>query len=314
MIVLVTGANGGCGFEACRQLCAEASVTKIILGCRNKGRADAAVKSLCQSTNKPSSFFDILTVDTSDQDSCKAAVATLTDSLDCLILNAGGFGPKPGEKHKDGCTNLFALNVLGSFVFLEGLIAAKKFSKNARIVYVSSEVSRGISVMGIQQPTFDKSNLEKSMLSHADGSAYTGKSFVQEDAYGYAKQTGSCITAYLAKKHPDLYFCSVSPGGTLGTAMTSGNDLKGCFKIVFQWFLIPVMGPCLFHPLEVGAARYVDAACSKDFPDRFPAGTFAASPAGRMKGTLCDQSKILAGFADEKYHAAAYNVFRKFRV
>ena len=44
-------ANSGCGYEACRQL-ALAGWGRIILGCRNEGRADEAVKNLQEITGK----------------------------------------------------------------------------------------------------------------------------------------------------------------------------------------------------------------------------------------------------------------------
>ena len=70
--ILITGANGGIGKEAARQLALLASTEKIYLGCRNEEKAIAAQKDLEASTGK--NIFEILLIDVSDPDSVRAAV------------------------------------------------------------------------------------------------------------------------------------------------------------------------------------------------------------------------------------------------
>ena len=55
------------------------------------------------------SIFEILIMDVSKVDSVKAAVATLVEPIDALILNAGGMGGKnPAKITTDGVTQMFA--------------------------------------------------------------------------------------------------------------------------------------------------------------------------------------------------------------
>jgi len=57
---LVTGANGGLGFEACAQL-VKLGVGTVVVGCRTQAKADKAVEQLAEQTGAPASSFDTST-------------------------------------------------------------------------------------------------------------------------------------------------------------------------------------------------------------------------------------------------------------
>ena len=133
--ILITGANAGLGKESARQLAQQAGVEKIYLGCRNMAKARIAKQELEQLTGK--AIFDIVKIDVSDLDSVRAAVESLTEPVDALVMNAGGTGGKHfQEKTKAGVTQIFAVNLLGHVVLTQELIKAAKLTQVALYVPV----------------------------------------------------------------------------------------------------------------------------------------------------------------------------------
>ena len=94
--ILITGANGGLGFEAAQQLAAFDSTEKIVLACRNEDKARAAKAQLEDLLTSSSSSgqddmhkkcsFEVLIVDVSDLDSCRRAAQELRGTVDAAIL------------------------------------------------------------------------------------------------------------------------------------------------------------------------------------------------------------------------------------
>ena len=122
--VLVTGANIGLGKECARQLASVKGIEKIYMGCRNQKKAEAAKKDLEKSTGKK--IFEIVIMDTSDQDSVRKAVESL-EAIDGLVMNAGGI-LSVDVNPEQGTTTSFAANLLGHVVLTESLIDAGKLS------------------------------------------------------------------------------------------------------------------------------------------------------------------------------------------
>lgn len=89
LTVVVTGANQGVGFEACRQLALDDRVGKVVLTCRSEAKARAAIDALAASTNKPNDRFDFVVLDLGNHASAAAAVGAMPVNIDVLVLNAG---------------------------------------------------------------------------------------------------------------------------------------------------------------------------------------------------------------------------------
>jgi len=119
--VLITGANAGIGKEVARQLASRPEMARIYLACRNRDRATTAKAELEAETGRH--IFDIILMDVADLDSVRAGLAAIDGSLDALVMNAGVIGPKTMDLTADGVTTVFATNVLGHVVLLEGLLA-----------------------------------------------------------------------------------------------------------------------------------------------------------------------------------------------
>ena len=300
--VLITGANAGLGKDAARQLALQDGIEKIYLGCRNEQKAIAAKKSLEESTGKK--VFEILLMDVSNLDSVRAAIETLTEPIDGLILNAGGMGgSKPGSKTKDGVTQMFAVNVLGHVVLLEELLKANKLTQAA--LYAGSEAARGVPKMGMKQPKLKSSSVEE-FKSVIDGSFF-GAKFDGMEAYGYVKYIAALWISALSRKYPKVRMVTVSPGSTSGTEVM--KDLPPFMKFLFGAVgtrIMPLFG--LMHKLELGAKRYVDGLNDP----AYQSGKFYASKKPVLTGVMVDQGTIFADINNEKIQENAYQAVHAF--
>jgi len=139
--VLITGANAGIGKDVARQLALRPEMARIYLACRNQDRATTAKAELEAATGR--SIFDIILMDVADLSSVRAGLAGINGSLDALVMNAGGIGGKtPMDLTADGATYVFASNVLGHAVLLEGLLSEDRLGEVA--VFAGSESARDV--------------------------------------------------------------------------------------------------------------------------------------------------------------------------
>ena len=225
--ILITGANAGLGKEAARQLALLESTEKIYLGVRNEEKGQAAKRSLEESTGR--SIFEIVMIDVTDLNSVRAAVESLDEPVEAVVMNAGGMGgSNPGKLTVDGVTYLFAVNVLGHAVLLDELLGANKLTKVA--IFAGSEAARGIPKMAMKRPALKSSSVDE-FASIADGSFFDGDISAWE-AYGPVKYMGAMWMASMARKYPDLRLITVSPGSTDGTA--ASDELGPIMKVIMK--------------------------------------------------------------------------------
>ncbi len=118
---IVTGANTGLGFEASRVLAARGA--RVLLACRGKERAEAAMARIKQAT--PGADLAFLPLDQADLASVRAAaeLAAKEPRIDVLINNAAVMNP-PLTRTKQGFELQFGVNHLGCFA-LTGLLLPK---------------------------------------------------------------------------------------------------------------------------------------------------------------------------------------------
>jgi len=290
--ILITGANGGLGKDTARQLALIKETEKIYLACRSETKALEAKKSLENSTGR--SIFEIVLMDVSNIDSVKAAVASLNEPIDALVMNAGGMGGKnPGGLTSDGVTEIFAANVLGHAVLLEELLKAGKLKKVA--LYASSEAVRGVKQLGMDQPSLPTSSAEE-FSSVFDGSFF-GEKLDPMQAYGYVKYGATMWMASQARKHPEIRFISMSPGSTSGTAAM--DSLPPPMKFMFKYVMMPIVMPLrgLAHKLEKGARRFVEGISDESLSS----GVFYASKPNKLIGPVIDQSSIFPDLNNQAF-------------
>jgi NAD(P)-dependent dehydrogenase (short-subunit alcohol dehydrogenase family) len=180
---LITGANTGLGKDVARQLALRADVDSVYLACRDEARAQAAQAELQRITN--GTAFEILIMDTADLASVRSATKAIDKPLRAVLLNAGGTGgPTPMARTADGVTTIFASNVLGHAVLLEGLVDAGLLTSTA--VLTGSEAARGVPILRIKRPTFATRSVDE-FASVIDGSFFNGRKFDPMLAYGQVK-------------------------------------------------------------------------------------------------------------------------------
>ena len=300
--ILITGANAGLGKDTARQLALLPETKKIYLACRNEAKAKVAKADLEEMTGR--SIFEIMIVDVSKPASVRSAIANLSESVDALIMNAGGMGGKtPTELTADGVSSIFAANILGHSIMVDELLKADKLKNVA--MYASSEGARGVKKMGMARPEL-KSNSVDEFVSIFDGSNFDEKTDGME-IYSYVKYAATLWMSALARKHPGVRFISMSPGATSGTQVM--NDLPPLQKIMFKYLGFPILMPLLgmSHKLEKGAKRYVKAISDESLIS----GTFYASSDNKLTGPVIDQGGIFPDMINESYQDNAYNAIQR---
>lgn len=299
--VLITGANGGLGKDAARQLANLPTTRKVYLACRNEQKALEAKASLEAATGRE--IFDIVLVDTSDLASVQAAVDSVPEPIDGVILNAGGpGGDRAGSMTDLGVNHSFAVNVLGHVALVEGLIAADKL--RGTVVFVSSEAARGIPSMGMARPDLESSSVDE-FAAIADGTWFD--KFDAMKAYGPIKYVGTQWMAAMARRYPALRFISVSPGATSGT--NAADQIGAVQRFIFTRIAYPIMTLLgRAHGVEKGAERYVTVLTDP----AYESGHFYASPWPSTSGQLVDQGPIFEDLENAQFQDNAYEAVRRF--
>lgn len=300
---MITGANGGIGKDTARQFALIKETEKIYLACRNENKAKAAKQSLEETTGR--SIFEIVIMDVSKPESVKEAVSILKEPIDALIMNAGGMGGKtPGKITKDGVIQIFATNVLGHVVLVDELLKANKLKKVA--LFAGSEAARGIKKMGMKQPKLNSSSIDE-IASIIDGSYFKGKIDAME-AYGLVKYIAALWMSSQARKHPNIRFITMSPGGTKGTAVM--DDMSGIQKFMFKYIMMPFIMPMMgmAHSLETGAKRFVNGINN----DSLKSGVFYGSKKNVLTGVIVDQSEFFPDLNNTEYQDNADAAIHRF--
>ena len=180
-------------------------------------------------------------MDTADLGSVRAALSAIGEPLHGVLLNAGGTGgPTPMARTPEGVTTIFASNVLGHAVLLEGLIDARLLRSTA--VLTGSEAARGVPKLRMKRPTFATRSVDE-FASVMDGSFFSGRKFDPMLAYGQVKYLGALWMSALARQHPDLRLLTVSPGNTSGTDAL--RDMATVQRVIMQRVVMPYVAPML---------------------------------------------------------------------
>jgi hypothetical protein len=200
----------------------------------------------------------------------------------------------------DGVTTVFATNVLGHVVLLEGLLAEDRLGAVA--VLAGSEAARGLPKLRMKRPSFVSTSADE-LATVIDGSYFAGGKADFNLAFGQAKYIGALWMAHLARQHPDHRFITVSPGATTGTQASSGVALP--VRIAAK-YVMPALG--ISHKLDVGARRLVDGVTDPTLSS----GVFYASAANKMTGPLVDQADIFPDLANPSFQDHANEAIHRF--
>ncbi|WP_027552797.1 oxidoreductase [Bradyrhizobium sp. Cp5.3] len=140
---IVTGANTGIGFEISRVLAERGA--RVLLACRDRAKAEAAMAQIRQAT--PRADLAFLPLDQADLASVRAAaeLAAKEPRLDALINNAGVMTP-PLMRTKQNFELQFGVNHLGTFALTALLLPKLAETRGARVVATSSVAHKGAKI------------------------------------------------------------------------------------------------------------------------------------------------------------------------
>jgi NAD(P)-dependent dehydrogenase (short-subunit alcohol dehydrogenase family) len=144
-VAVVTGANGGLGLEAARELARKGA--HVVMAARDQAKAHEAVRSLLDDI--PRASLELQPLDLASLDSVREAAGRIVADhprIDILVNNAGVMGI-PQRRTVDGFEMQLGVNHLGHFALTALLLPAVLRSGDARIVSVTStgrHIGRGL--------------------------------------------------------------------------------------------------------------------------------------------------------------------------
>jgi retinol dehydrogenase-13 len=253
-LCVVSGSTSGVGLAAVRQLARAGA--RIVMLCRNPGKAEAVQRELLARTNAP---VDIIIADFGDLESVRAAAEVLLRDyrrIDVLINSAGLFSTSRNITG-GGFETVFCVNHLAPFLLTHLLLERLKQSAPARIIQVNSEGHR-----------FGGLDLADLNWEHRRYNGYRG--------YGASKIAQLLTTWEFADR--------LQGAGVTINAMHPGDvrtNIGHNNGPLYRWFQRIVIGPMLKDPAISGEALYYLAAAPElaDVSGRFFHLTIDEKPA-----------------------------------
>jgi NAD(P)-dependent dehydrogenase (short-subunit alcohol dehydrogenase family) len=135
-VCIVTGSNTGIGKETARGLAQRGA--RVILACRDVGKADAARQDITATTGNHE--VEVIPLDLASKASIRGFAtrfAASHDRLDVLVNNAG-LWPTTRGTTTDGLETTFGVNHVGTWLLTQELLPLLRRSAPARIVVLSS--------------------------------------------------------------------------------------------------------------------------------------------------------------------------------
>jgi retinol dehydrogenase-13 len=193
-VFLVTGATGAIGKAIARQLAA-ISDSEVVLVCRDKNKAEQAVKEIADSTGNTAVRFELADLNRY-ADICRLA-QRWTGPLHVLINNATCTS-RTRQETPDGIEMQFATNVLGYFRLIDEFTDILKASAPARVVNVASYWAGGLELNDLE---------------------FTRRSYDNDQAYRQSKQADRMLSAaFFEKLEPfDIAVNACHPGDVNST-------------------------------------------------------------------------------------------------
>ncbi|MEU3531733.1 SDR family NAD(P)-dependent oxidoreductase [Streptomyces murinus] len=214
---LVTGGNAGIGYFTAEQLAATGAV--VVLGCRDRAKAEAAMASI--RSRVPGARVRHLRLDLADLSSLKSAVDGLDlDRLDAVVHNAGvALDDPPRRETADGHELMFGTNHLGHFALTRWLAPLLSAARAARVVTVGSFAARS--------ERLDLGDLQ-SARDYRPKRAY-GRSKLAQMSFGFEldrrlRAAGSTVLSVVA--HPGGALDSLTPSRPPVHRTTPGARLR----------------------------------------------------------------------------------------
>jgi NAD(P)-dependent dehydrogenase (short-subunit alcohol dehydrogenase family) len=260
MTTVITGANGGLGYETALAMAADTSRTIVLAGRDLVGLTTAAdrIQSLTGNVNLLPMQLDLAAL------SSVRAFATELRSrelppLRTIICNAGVSKFTTSERSDDGYELTFAINHLGHFLLVHLLL--EHLQPPARVVFVSSGVHDIARENGpMQPPRYVKAEWlaypERDPDLPADEAIAGGQAYATSKlcnvlcAYEFARRLQD---SRLGSSERPIASNAFAPGLLAGTGL--GRESKGMTRVMWYW-VMPVMSRLMGFgrtPAQAGA-------------------------------------------------------------
>ncbi|KAG8163879.1 hypothetical protein KVR01_005797 [Diaporthe batatas] len=148
IVVLITGANTGLGFEIAKALFARPNSYHILVGCRGDvSRATHSISKLKQISPNSSSTAEPLSIDITSDESIATAfqqVEQKVGHVDVLVNNAGADFDKATESGeltaREGWNQTYDVNVTGTHLFTAAFapLLLRSTAKPPRLLFITS--------------------------------------------------------------------------------------------------------------------------------------------------------------------------------
>ncbi|KAJ7110090.1 NAD(P)-binding protein [Mycena epipterygia] len=239
-VILVTGGNGGIGYEIIKVLLTKNA--KVYMLSRSKERAEAAISRLKSETGKEALFIQL---DLADLDSVRKAVDEFKSKetqVDVLFNNGGVMNTPIEQLTTQGFDMQFGTNVIGHYVLTKRLLpllmagAQSSPDKKARVVHQSSSAQLFVDTIDLEALT--------------DGPAR--RKLGKEKIYMQSKFANVVLSNELARRYGDKGLVSASGNpGNLKTDLQ--RHTPGAFMMLFGWLFSPAPFGAL-TPLYAGVS------------------------------------------------------------
>ncbi len=135
-VAVVTGANGGLGFESAKTLAAAGA--HVVMAARHQQKARDAYDTILE--EHPSASLEIVELDLASLDSVRSAASQITDghAVVDILMNNAGLMAMPERRTSDGFEMQLGVNHLGHWVLTARLMLAIIAADAARVVTVTS--------------------------------------------------------------------------------------------------------------------------------------------------------------------------------
>ena len=329
------------GVDAARQLSALPDTAHVVMAFPKReechvNKTLAKLRRALDGDSRQDSFFRVVWFDSSNP-STKSALSAdarkLAESiyksfkrLDGIMLNSHGTGnlqkgEDPGVPRKgSGLIPMAEKKLFGNVISLDRLLESRLIDNGSRVVFAGTEAARGLPKMGFPVPN-ELQPSQVVMEQYLNGSIYDSP-FRYESAYGYIGAILALYVAACGKKHPKIFFSTVSPGMT----QESLKVIHLPHPTLFDWITMFIFRVILFpvilkrykiaHDYSVGASYFVQALTGTGEwgqKSEYESGVFVAAFKG-TSGPIGDQYHVPNGtiFRDEALQETAYETVRKF--
>ncbi len=135
-VFVITGANGGLGFENARALAGKGA--HVVMAVRNIEKAEAAKSAII--SRAPEADVEIRSLDLASLDSVASFAGSIVDDFDHIdvLINSAGVMAIPEQKTADGFEMQFGTNHLGHYALTARLLPLLVDTQGSRVVTVTS--------------------------------------------------------------------------------------------------------------------------------------------------------------------------------